>query len=258
MARVKCEEYHLQMNMYLDGELPVSQIAGLMAHVDSCAECKKQFEWLKVIAFETRVLVQDLPEELHDGVMLHIKDNTQKKKRQVRKGAWYTFAAAAAALIIIVTGASYLLNGTYLFGNPWGAEEANSNAGSGMHFDLFTSESSPTAAPGFAPAPVTDPAGDKDTRAVPEGTFELPGDIVVTGDYAFFIAAKGKIPPPLMRYSKVGYGEEKLTFVYVPAEEQEQIRKILLDEGLEIYDNTQGLPDALESAEEGLVIIVED
>lgn len=109
-----CEKYIQQMNRYLDGDLPASQISELLEHLDHCPSCRNRFDALKIIAFEMRHMQKQPPAALHDHIMGAVR-RTPQKKSQFYLRTFGTLAACAALLVLTVQQGFFRTMGDYLF-----------------------------------------------------------------------------------------------------------------------------------------------
>ena len=78
-----CEKYIQQMNRYLDGDLPASQISDLLEHLESCPSCRNRFDALKIIAFEMRHMQKQPPASLHEHIMGAVRRTPQKRSQSL-------------------------------------------------------------------------------------------------------------------------------------------------------------------------------
>ncbi len=94
-----CEKYIQQMNRYLDGDLPASQISDLLEHLESCPSCRNRFDALKIIAFEMRHMQKQPPASLHEHIMGAVRRTPQKRSQSYLRA--FGMLAACAALLVL-------------------------------------------------------------------------------------------------------------------------------------------------------------
>lgn len=264
----KCDEYIAKMNMYLDGELPVNQISALLQHIEGCESCRRYFDELKAIAFETRNLHITPPESLHQSIMAYVRANTPKKKKR-----WPIGALAIAACAALLIGFSGILNQLYVF-SPKG-ENLASGAGES------TSPQAYGAAP-MAPMPPATGGGGQDEsgkRIQPDAVspFAIQGALdgseaeiemaaktlgnAMPDGYAFYYVYLGDIsaiPNQFASESKVAYAG--FTMIYLPndADAWTLYQTALEEQGFVPIEGllAEIIPQADSSADEGLLFIV--
>lgn len=111
---MQCKRYIEQMNSYLDGALPASQISELLEHLEECPSCRARFEALKIISFEMRHMQVKPPAALHENIMQAVRRADQRRPRSYTK--WLsTVVACAALLFIAINGNLFEMAGNYLF-----------------------------------------------------------------------------------------------------------------------------------------------
>ena len=109
-----CEKYIQQMNRYLDGDLPASQISDLLEHLESCPSCRNRFDALKIIAFEMRHMQKQPPASLHEHIMGAVRRTPQKRSQSYLR-AFGMLAACAALLVLTLQQGFFRTMGDYLF-----------------------------------------------------------------------------------------------------------------------------------------------
>ncbi|MBR4880145.1 MAG: zf-HC2 domain-containing protein [Clostridia bacterium] len=119
-----CTKYIEQMNMYLDGELKGANISELLEHIERCSNCKKRFESLKIISFQTREMDVNVPLDLHENIMRNVRTNARPAKKQINFRKLSKFASMAAAVMLIIAGIYVGLTTDFIFGAK-SAEEAD-------------------------------------------------------------------------------------------------------------------------------------
>ncbi len=109
-----CEKYIQQMNRYLDGDLPASQISDLLEHLESCPSCRNRFDALKIIAFEMRHMQKQPPASLHEHIMGAVRRTPQKRSHSYLR-AFGMLAACAALLVLTLQQGFFRTMGDYFF-----------------------------------------------------------------------------------------------------------------------------------------------
>lgn len=109
-----CEKYIQQMNRYLDGDLPASQISDLLEHLESCPSCRNRFDALKIIAFEMRHMQKQPPASLHEHIMGAVRRTPQKRSQSYLR-AFGMLAACAALLVLTLQQGFFRTMGAYFF-----------------------------------------------------------------------------------------------------------------------------------------------
>ncbi len=173
-----CQDYIIKMNQYLDGELPVEEISDLLRHMDECEECRKKYENLKIIAFETRHLRAETPRQLHANIMNAIAHERpiRRLRRLNRLGHLAALAACGALLVVMVNTVAPWLREKPLFGGS--SNYSGEAADESMNMAPMapqTAESAPEDAGGTERSL----AADNDVAAMPAAA---PGDAATAYD----------------------------------------------------------------------------
>lgn len=140
-----CQDYIIKMNQYLDGELPVDEISDLLRHMDECEECRKKYESLKIVAFETRHLRAESPRQLHANIMNAIARERpiRRMRRLNRLGQLAALAACGALLLVMANTVAPWLREKPLFG---GSSGYSSGGGDMNNMAPQTAEAAPEEA----------------------------------------------------------------------------------------------------------------
>lgn len=142
-----CSKYIEQMNMYLDGELKGSKISELLEHIDRCPNCKKRFESLKIISFQTREMEVSIPADLHESIMRNVRSNARPAKRKIGMQKIMSYAAIAAVFAILLSSTFGGLISDYFTFNLGNAEAETFAPAANVKVASFTNgESNGTAA----------------------------------------------------------------------------------------------------------------
>ncbi|MDP4153238.1 MAG: zf-HC2 domain-containing protein [Bacillota bacterium] len=98
-----CEQYEEKINMLIDDELQDDEKEELLKHLESCGECKENYEMLLKMknAFADAEIAA--PETLHNDIMQKVNAAAIRKKRHKRPLPFAFIAAAAAVIIITLT-----------------------------------------------------------------------------------------------------------------------------------------------------------
>ncbi len=96
---MECQEVRQQLSAWLDDELDAAAAAALMAHLDSCEACRR--EWRRLTALESALghLVAPVPPGLAEKVLAQVRP---PRRRQ----GWQAVALAACLVLGIALGGS--------------------------------------------------------------------------------------------------------------------------------------------------------
>jgi anti-sigma factor RsiW len=94
---MKCHEAQEHLSAWLDGELPEAIGAGLTAHLERCATCRR--EWLQLRALDAALenLAAPVPPGLAEKVAARVR-------RPHRRPGWQSVALAACLILGIALG----------------------------------------------------------------------------------------------------------------------------------------------------------
>jgi len=205
-----CSKYIEQMNMYLDGELKGSKISELLEHIERCPNCKKRFESLKIISFQTREMEVSIPEDLHENIMRNVRSNARPAKRKIGMQKIMSFAAVAAAVFAILVSGTF--GSHFSFG--WGSEEAATfSPAANVKVASFTTDED-NGAPAEA-------VSDNQKSLIVDAVIESPvvkGEVLAEeGKFAFLklFSGKDKLPEFVSEYSMEQDTDSQLIYVFV-------------------------------------------
>jgi len=88
-----------------EGQLPEGELA---AHLESCPECREEYEKIKKIKAELKSCSEEVPPELEEGVMATVRTEKKKRSFYIPIG---TISAAAVILIVFTLGRGLLPGG---------------------------------------------------------------------------------------------------------------------------------------------------
>jgi CBS domain-containing protein len=203
-----CHECSEKMTAYMEGELSAEAEAQVVAHVDSCTECRRTLESLRaVVGAVTSLPDVAPPPELRADISRAVTEHaTQQRPRTLLRRTRYitsALAAAAAALVVIWAGTTHLsrqgtmeMRGELPASAPIVAERVA---------DEVTAETEPTMAAaeepageeaevmlGAAPAEIAD---EVPMRSVRHETAPVIRDAAPVADLADDIAPAPPVPP---------------------------------------------------------------
>lgn len=89
------------ISRHIDGDLSETEAGVLLAHLDSCNECREKLEAMRAMSSTLADLSKDVPKSLAPGVLY--KAGITNKKRRLIFGP-FTIAAAAAAIVFFIAG----------------------------------------------------------------------------------------------------------------------------------------------------------
>ena len=269
----RCEEYIIQMNQYLDGELSQQGSGDFLRHLESCPSCRKYFEQIKIAAYELRHMKVAVPDTLHGSIMRHVRANTGAGRHKKLVRALSSLVACAAVLAIVATGG---LNRVFLFGTGLKRSMAN--------------ESAPQAALSIAPdaADRSEPGANAlvppTEEALEKGGFSANvhgqnGEIPEwANDHALFLSPtlhnriapaqfvivtggdEGKLAT-LFPNETLYQAEETGEWYLETANDEETVYNtaiLLADNGYTIHDTVEGLPETDASADIAVFVIFAD
>ena len=122
-----CEKARKLFDSALDGELSAKQERELSAHLDACADCRKEFEMRQQIQSAMRIEQRTAPYALHNAVMRRVSEEKQSFSLPRLPRPVATLAGALCALVIVVGLMSSPLF-DFGFGNGIKCEDALASA----------------------------------------------------------------------------------------------------------------------------------
>lgn len=269
-----CAEYIIKMNQYLDGELPVDELSDLLRHLDECPECRRHFESLKVITFETRHLRAETPKGLHESIMQAV--DREKPVRRRRVVARLTALAACGALLLVLSNSvTPFLRNVSLFGDTASSDGAavQEAAAGGSSAEPEEKQNGLRAITGMIAVPGLESDDEGTEQTQPEepaegGADETGGQPVftvpklsVSERVAYYVIATGsKSPAELFPVESVLLETELgETYILLPGTEQarEDACRTLEEAGYTLHENLENLPETDPEAENGLVVVFE-
>ncbi len=278
----RCEDYIIQMNQYLDGELSQQASGEFLRHLESCASCRKYFEQIKIATYELRHMKVTAPDTLHGSIMRHVRANSGAGRHRKLVRALGSLAACAAVLAIAATGG---LNRVFLFGTglqkAMTAESAPQAAASGVpdaadrSVSSFNALGSPGATEAAASTEKQSIAQDELSASMKGQNWELPE---WASDHALFLSPtlhnraapsqfivvtgqdEGKLAE-LFPNETLYQAEETGEWYLETANDEEVIYStamLLADNGYTIHDTVEGLPETDASADIAVFVIFAD
>lgn len=277
----RCEEYIIQMNQYLDGELSQQESGDFLRHLESCPSCRKYFEQIKIATYELRHMKVSVPDTLHGSIMRHVRANSGAGRHRKLVRALSSLVACAAVLAIVATGG---LNRVFLFGT--GLKRSMSNESvpqTAVSSAPDTVDRNMPSANALVPPEAADPAPP------PEESLEKGGlSVSIQGqngeipewanDHALFLAPtlhnrtvpaqfiivtgadEGKLAT-LFPNETLYQAEETGEWYLETANDEETVYNtaiLLADNGYTIHDTVEGLPETDASTDIAVFVIFTD
>lgn len=144
---MNCNEIKEMISLYIDDELSEEEVKKIKDHLESCDECKKEFECYNQIIN----ILKDLPEEeppkgyckrLHEKLLNTIPQNKTAKNINVFNNKKWAKYAGIAAVFVLVFSTAILPN--IRMGSRAKSEIAQNSEAS---YDMATTEEAPAAPP---------------------------------------------------------------------------------------------------------------
>ena len=129
-----CEAYMEQISVLLDGELGEYETEVLMAHLDTCPECRIFYDAFTSISENTASLAAAAPDGFAAGVMLGIEDDVRMRTLKRQRFGIGRITTVAACLAVVLFAASRLGRNDFsggdasLLGSTEGLQNASSMA----------------------------------------------------------------------------------------------------------------------------------
>ena len=112
-----CEAYIEQISVLLDGELSEYETEVLMAHLDTCPECRIFYDAFTSISENTASLAVAAPEGFADGVMIAVENDIRIRTLKRRRFSIGRITTVAACLTVVLFAASRLSQNNFSGGN---------------------------------------------------------------------------------------------------------------------------------------------
>jgi hypothetical protein len=155
---MNCNEFINKLDIYIDGEMPDSDLPEFFEHTESCEDCRLAFEEALIIAEKSKTLaVAKAPDALLENVMAQVKEQPAQARKKWPLAAKLLTGVAACAVLVVVALASLNPNLTSLeypgadYYRDYSANSATSGGGeAGRAYGsalMSTSESAPQVAP---------------------------------------------------------------------------------------------------------------
>ncbi len=110
-----CEKVKSLLHDYLEGSLNRGIAEQIEAHLNRCADCRREWQYVKQIWQSLETLPEVTPPaDLHARIMTHVRANTRAREAQQRRFLWRWLVpslSAAAVLVIAIGLFSYQPNG---------------------------------------------------------------------------------------------------------------------------------------------------
>lgn len=246
-----CNKYIEQMNIYLDGELKGSRISELLEHIERCPNCKRRFEALKIISFQTRQTEINPPLDLHEKIMENIKNNSLPAKKKLNVNVVVGLLATAAVFAFFVSGMFKGFASDFLFyKDRSAAQPANSN-----YVAYSAGSSTYDAVTGTVPEGADKTAIIEAAKQAPlisnSSVYNLNNKFSVMKVYS----GVETLPEFILEHSPFQDQESMLYYVYVDKTECDDFEGKLTDSGLSETAVVQKGADIDPEAEEALYVI---
>jgi len=110
-----CEETMFNISLYLDKELNREDEEKFLAHLESCKECRRTFEEIKLVFEKTNSIpLADLPSGYEDELSAKLKvlkssaihKTLDTSKNNRKKFGWKQYSAIVAAVLVLLIGGS--------------------------------------------------------------------------------------------------------------------------------------------------------
>ncbi len=112
---MNCNEFINKLDIYIDGQMPDSDLPEFMEHIESCEDCKSAFEDAVLIAEKSKTLaVAKAPDALLENVMERVREQPAQVRKKWPLAAKVLTGVAACAVLFVVALASLNPNLTSL------------------------------------------------------------------------------------------------------------------------------------------------
>ena len=118
-----CEAYMEQISALLDGELGEYEEDVLMAHLDTCPECRLYYDAFFSVSENIGSLALKAPEGFSGDVMNYIDGALQNQALRKRRRMLSRFSALAACLALALMTVTYFRSNGLFFANGGGADK---------------------------------------------------------------------------------------------------------------------------------------
>ncbi len=145
---MRCSDAMEKISLYIDGELNEAEAEALLAHLEGCKACKREYEEIKSLVDSLRDLDEiELPPGYHEELMKKIASanvvSFPSDKKEMKTHRWRKYSTAAAALILLLAVGSQFGNikkaneqKDQMMNNARSMESAEQNSSDGTAFSL--------------------------------------------------------------------------------------------------------------------------
>ncbi len=100
-----CEQVKNLLNEYIEGSVSGVLRDRLQAHLDGCAECRRELQFMQAIWRGLSAMPEIVPPtDLHARIMTHVRANTRAREAQQRVAFWRWAGAATVAAGLFLMG----------------------------------------------------------------------------------------------------------------------------------------------------------
>jgi hypothetical protein len=102
---MRCEQVKNLLNEYIEGSVSEALRERIQAHLDICAECRREWRFLQSIWQGLSAMPEVAPPaDLHARIMTHVRANARARESQQRVAFWRWAGAAAVAAGLFLMG----------------------------------------------------------------------------------------------------------------------------------------------------------
>ncbi|GIV05975.1 MAG: hypothetical protein KatS3mg016_1550 [Fimbriimonadales bacterium] len=102
---MRCEQVKEFLNAYIEGSVSEALRERIQAHLNACAECRREYRFLQSIWQGLSLMPEVVPPaNLHERIMTHVRANVRAREAQQRVAFWRWAGAAAVAAGLFLMG----------------------------------------------------------------------------------------------------------------------------------------------------------
>lgn len=171
-----CEEYAALLDLFVDGELPASEMERVQAHLGTCPGCQSYVDDALAIRAEFPDVEDTIvPEGLSESVMERVRRDAEKKSLELRRrsirrwaGTFGALAACCALVIFMRTGSGGGSNSAAMVTASGRTASADCAMDTGETFGT-------TCEAGIAPQMAMEPAAASEAARMEDGEAPIEG-----------------------------------------------------------------------------------